>query len=62
MSREWKPRLPYYCHCAICGKRVEPDEPFIASKPRRGGLIVIHTECWEKEQRELKEASKDANP
>lgn len=61
MSKEWKPKLPAFCRCVICSETVTEAQPFLASKLRRGGLIVAHTECWEREQRELKEASKDAN-
>lgn len=61
MSKERKIKLPMPCRCVICSEAVTEGQPFIASKPRRGGLIVAHTECWEQEQRELKEAEKDAN-
>lgn len=61
MIKERKIKLPTPCHCVICGETVWECFPFIASKPRRGGLIVAHTKCWEQEQRELKEAGKDAN-
>jgi hypothetical protein len=61
MSKERKIKLPTPCRCVICSEAVTEAQPFIASKPRRGGLIVAHTECWEKEQRELREARKNAN-
>ena len=63
MNREWTPQLPSTrpTHCVICGKEVTNGQRFLASKPRRGRLIVSHTECWEKEQQELKRGRKDAN-
>ena len=55
MNETWKPRLPKaHPYCAICGERVTAP-PFVASKPRKGSPIYIHTACFAQEQRERKE-------
>lgn len=58
MNEEGRPKLPMHCRCAICHEKVTEGDRFIWSKPRRGGLIVAHAECWEREQQEIKKASK----
>lgn len=58
MEGEWKARIPKYdrVHCIICREQVTNDQPFIASKQRRGGTtIYAHFECFQKEQEERKE-------
>lgn len=55
MSKEWSPKLPRGCRCVICQEAITAEQSFLASKPRRGKLTAAHTECWEKEQREIKE-------
>lgn len=59
MSEKWEPKIPRTgtVFCAICREPVTAP-PFVASKPRRGPIIYIHTACFEKEQRELKETNK----
>lgn len=59
MSEKWNPKIPKYekVFCVICGEQVTAP-PFVASKPRRGSTIYIHTSCFEKEQKELREARK----
>jgi hypothetical protein len=61
MSGEWEPKTPNQWYgeakCLICGEKVTAP-PFIASKPRRGPTIYVHTECFKQEQREYKEVRK----
>lgn len=54
-SKPWEPRIPSYPrpYCAICKEAVTAP-PFVASKPRKGPIIYIHTECFAKEQAEWK--------
>ena len=56
MKKTWEPRLPNVdkCFCIICREQVTAP-PFIASKPRKGPTLYIHTECFQKEQRGWKE-------
>lgn len=53
MNETWNPKLPERrpC-CAICGERVTAP-PFVASKLRKGPTIYAHTECFQKEQKEM---------
>ena len=51
-------KIPANAYCSICGEKIAPDASVITSKPRRGSTIYIHTDCYNKEQAELKEARK----
>jgi hypothetical protein len=59
VSKEWRPKLPEYpkARCIICGEDVTAP-PFEAVKSRQGGILYMHTKCYEDEQRELKEAGR----
>lgn len=56
-EKKWAPTLSRYDHptCIICSERIQTQD-FIASKPRKGPVMFVHTDCFEKEQRELEEA------
>ena len=59
MNETWNPRLPTrHPTCAICGERVTAP-PFVASKPRKGPTIYIHTACFVQERREQKETENE---
>lgn len=54
MSKAYNPKPLYNTYCVICQEKLG-SAPFMASKVRKG-VIYIHKSCWEKEQKELKEA------
>lgn len=43
--------------CRICGEEVEPKAPdlFVIKRKKPGDTLYIHKECYEKEQKELKQ-------
>ena len=51
-------KIPTNAHCIICGEAIKSNDSVITSKRRKGSTIYIHTDCYNKEQAELKEARK----
>jgi hypothetical protein len=52
MSEDYNPKPSRWTRCIICGKRVTDEEAVQGCQRKRGGKIVAHADCWEKEQAE----------
>lgn len=50
-STEYNPKPTKWTRCIICGEPVN-DESVQGCQRRKGGKIVAHSTCWEKEQAE----------
>lgn len=51
MSNEYNPKPRKMKRCIICGELVN-DANVQGCQRKRGGKIVAHADCWEKEQAE----------